>query len=50
MDIPMYIGNKEVKTAKKVAIHPPHETAHTLGHFSAGDESHVKQAIDAPCC
>ena len=47
IDIPMYIGNKEVRTNKKVAIHPPHETKHTLGYFSAGDESHVKQAIDA---
>ncbi len=26
VDIPMYIGNKEVRTNKKVAIHPPHET------------------------
>ena len=47
IDIPMYIGNKEVKTSKKIAIHPPHETQHTLGHFSAGDATHVKQAIDA---
>jgi 1-pyrroline-5-carboxylate dehydrogenase len=47
IDIPMYIGSKEVRTNKKVAIHPPHETKHTLGYFSAGDESHVKQAIDA---
>jgi 1-pyrroline-5-carboxylate dehydrogenase len=47
MDIPMYIGNKEVKTTKKVSIHPPHEKAHTLGQFNAGDESHVKQAIEA---
>lgn len=47
IDIPMYIGNKEVRTNKKVAINPPHETKHTLGYFSAGDESHVKQAIDA---
>ena len=47
VDIPMYIGNKEVRTNKKVAIHPPHETAHILGYFSAGDESHAKQAIDA---
>lgn len=47
MDIPMYIGGDEVRTAKKVAIHPPHEIAHTLGHFSAGDESHVNQAIEA---
>lgn len=47
VDIPMYIGSKEVRTNKKVAIHPPHETKHLLGYFSAGDESHVKQAIDA---
>ncbi len=47
IDIPMYIGNKEVRTNKKVAIRPPHETKHTLGYFSAGDESHVKQAIEA---
>lgn len=46
-DIPMYIGGKQVRTGKKVAIHPPHETAHTLGHFHAGDESHVREAIEA---
>jgi 1-pyrroline-5-carboxylate dehydrogenase len=47
MDIPMYIGGDEVRTGKKTAIHPPHETGHTLGHFHAGDETHVKHAIDA---
>ena len=46
-DIPMYIGSKEVRTGKKIAIHPPHETTHTLGHFHEGDETHVRQAIDA---
>ncbi|OIR00707.1 1-pyrroline-5-carboxylate dehydrogenase [mine drainage metagenome] len=46
-DIPMYIGNKEVRTNKKVAIHPPHEIKHTLGYFHAGEEKHVHQAIDA---
>ncbi|MBL7727710.1 MAG: aldehyde dehydrogenase family protein, partial [Dinghuibacter sp.] len=47
IDVPMYIGGKEVRTGKKVAMHPPHETAHTLGYFHAGEEKHVKQAIDA---
>ena len=47
IDVPMYIGNKEVRTNKKVAIHPPHELKHTLGYFNAGDEKHVQQAIDA---
>jgi 1-pyrroline-5-carboxylate dehydrogenase len=46
-DIPMYIGNKEVRTGKKTAIHPPHEISHTLGYFPAGDEKHVNQAIEA---
>ena len=46
-DIPMYIGSNEVRTGKRIAIHPPHETAHTLGYFHEGDETHVQQAIDA---
>ncbi len=46
-DIPMYIGGAEVRTGKKVALHPPHEIAHTLGYFHQGDESHVQQAIEA---
>ena len=47
MDIPMYIGNKEVRTNKKSRIHPPHEIKHTLGFHSVGDEKHVRLAIDA---
>ena len=46
-DIPMYIGAEEVRSGKKIALRPPHETAHTLGHFHAGDASHVTKAIDA---
>jgi len=47
LDIPMYIGGKEVRTTKKQAIHPPHEINHTLGYFSVGEEKHVHQAIEA---
>lgn len=46
-DIPMYIGGEEVRTGNTVAIHPPHERHHVLGHFHTGDASHVRQAIDA---
>ncbi|MBS1669166.1 MAG: L-glutamate gamma-semialdehyde dehydrogenase [Bacteroidetes bacterium] len=46
-DIPMYIGGKEIRTGKKVSIHPPHEIAHTIGHFHQGEAKHIQQAIDA---
>jgi len=47
IDVPMYIGSKEVRTNKKGTLQPPHEISHTLGTFSEGDERHVTQAIDA---
>ena len=47
VDVPMYIGSEEVRTGKKKEIRPPHEIKRLLGHFHAGDASHVKMAIDA---
>jgi 1-pyrroline-5-carboxylate dehydrogenase len=47
IDIPMYIGSKEVRTGKTMRIHPPHEIAHTLGHFHVGEAKHVQMAIEA---
>jgi len=46
-DIPMYIGSKEIRTAKKERIHPPHDLQHTLGYHSVGDEKHINLAIEA---
>ena len=46
LDIPMYINGKAVRTGKKVAIHPPHEIKHVLGHFHMGNKQHVEQAIN----
>ena len=47
IDIPMYIGNKEVRSDNKIRLSPPHDHKHTLGHFSKSDKSHVEQAINA---
>lgn len=47
IDIPMVIGGEKVTTDDKRSMHPPHEIAHTLGHYSYGDASHVQKAIDA---
>lgn len=47
LDIPMYIGGKEVRSGKTVSIHPPHDHQHTLGHYHQGDKSHIEAAIEA---
>jgi 1-pyrroline-5-carboxylate dehydrogenase len=47
IDVPMYIGGKEVRTEKKLALNPPHEIKHTLGYYHEGDGQHVRMAIDA---
>ncbi|MDB5008305.1 MAG: 1-pyrroline-5-carboxylate dehydrogenase [Mucilaginibacter sp.] len=47
IDIPMYIGGKEVHTGNKLEIRPPHDHKHLLATFSEGDASHVNAAIDA---
>lgn len=47
LDIPMYIGGKEVRSENKVRLSPPHDHKHTLGHFHKSDKTHIGQAIDA---
>jgi 1-pyrroline-5-carboxylate dehydrogenase len=46
-DIPMYIGGEEVRTGNKKSLNPPHDHQHVLGHYHAGDKTHVEQAINA---
>ena len=47
IDIPMYIGSREVRSGNKVSIHPPHEITHTLGYYHSGSEEHIHEAITA---
>ena len=47
LDIPMFIGGKEIRTNIKQAIHPPHQIKHTLGYFHLGNRKHIDQAITA---
>lgn len=46
-DVPMWIGDDEVRTGDLVQMRPPHEHAHVLGSFHRGKAEHVQQAIDA---
>ncbi len=47
VDIPMYIGGKEVRSGNKIRIAPPHDHRHTLGYFHKSNKEHITQAIDA---
>jgi 1-pyrroline-5-carboxylate dehydrogenase len=47
LDVPLYLGNEEVRTQTKVAMTPPHDHQHILGHFNYGSAKHVEQAIDS---
>jgi len=47
LDIPMFIGGKEIRTEQRFEIRPPHDLKHLLGHYYMGDKSHVVMAIDA---
>lgn len=47
VEIPQYIGGKEIFTNKKHKVTPPHDHQHVLGYFHEGDASHVEMAIEA---
>jgi len=47
INVPLYIGGKEITTSTLKNICPPHDHKHLLGQYSYGDASHVHQAIDA---
>ncbi|MBL4652785.1 MAG: L-glutamate gamma-semialdehyde dehydrogenase [Flavobacteriales bacterium] len=47
IDVPMYIGSKEVTTNDKRPMTAPHDHQKVLGNFNYGDASHVNDAIDA---
>ena len=46
IDIPLYIGNDEVLTEKRIEINPPHDNKKTVGTFSYCDKKHVQLAIE----
>jgi 1-pyrroline-5-carboxylate dehydrogenase len=47
LEVPMFIGGKDVKTGKLKEIRAPHDHQHVLGHYHEGDESTIRQAIEA---
>jgi 1-pyrroline-5-carboxylate dehydrogenase len=47
VEIPMFIGGKDIKTGNLKEIRAPHDHNHILGTYHEGDENSVRQAIEA---
>ena len=47
VEIPMFIGGREVKSDKKVPVYPPHKLSHQIGYYYQGGAGHVNMAIEA---
>ncbi|MFC2098909.1 L-glutamate gamma-semialdehyde dehydrogenase, partial [Bacteroidota bacterium] len=47
IEIPMFIGGKEVKSDKAIPIFPPHKLDHRIGTYYQGNAEHVSMAIEA---
>ena len=47
VEIPMFIGGKEITTGQLTPIHPPHDHHHVLGYYHHGGEVEVNSAIQA---
>jgi 1-pyrroline-5-carboxylate dehydrogenase len=47
VEIPMYVGGKDLRSGNTIDINPPHDHQHLLGKYHQGGEKDVKAAIDA---
>ena len=46
IEIPLYIGDKEVLTKNKKNISPPHEHQHIIGSYNIAEKEHIEEAIN----
>ena len=44
-EVPLYIGNEEIKTGNTRPITPPHDHKHVVGHYHLAERKHVEKAI-----
>lgn len=45
-EVPLYIGDQEIKTGNTKSIRPPHDHQHEVGIYHNAEEKHVDEAID----
>jgi len=47
IDVPLYIGNEEIRTGKTVSMHPPHDHKHTIGVYHTAEKEHIEKAVSS---
>jgi 1-pyrroline-5-carboxylate dehydrogenase len=47
VDVPLYIGNEEIRTGKTKDINPPFDHKKVVGTYHEGEKQHIEQAITA---
>lgn len=45
VEVPLYIGEQEIKTGQTRPMSPPHDHKHVVGHYHTANKEHVDQAI-----
>lgn len=45
VDVPMYIGNEEVRTNNTKPMSPPHDHKHIVGQYHVAEKKHIDKAI-----
>ncbi|MDP5229294.1 MAG: L-glutamate gamma-semialdehyde dehydrogenase [Cellulophaga sp.] len=46
VDVPMYIGNEEIRTGHTKPMSPPHDHKHQVGQYHIAEKKHITKAID----
>ncbi|WP_209405877.1 L-glutamate gamma-semialdehyde dehydrogenase [Pseudozobellia sp. WGM2] len=46
VEVPLYIGSKEVKTGNTKPMSPPHDHKHVVGHYHLANKENIQEAID----
>ena len=47
IEVPLFIGGKEVTTDQLASMHPPHDHQHQLGTYHLAQKEHVQTAINS---
>lgn len=47
VEVPLYIGSKEIKTGNTKPMSPPHEHKHVVGQYQLAEKKHIEEAISS---